>query len=83
MKKLIIHPSYDGSTLFNDICIVRLAQPLILSMEKRTLAVKLPHEGYTATGMATASGWGATSEGGELSPSLMNVTVPIITDLDW
>ena len=83
VKKLIIHPSYNDSTLFNDICIVRLAEPLILSMEKRTSAVKLPQEGYTATGLAIASGWGATSEDGELFFSLMNVTVPIITDEEW
>ena len=83
VKKLIIHPSYNDSTLFNDICIVSLAEPLILSVEKRTSAVKLPQEGYTATGMAVASGWGATSEDGDLSPSLMNVTVPIITDEEW
>ena len=83
VEELIIHPSYDESSLLNDICIIHLAQALILSTEKRTLAVQLPQEGYTATGKAVVSGWGSTSEGGPLSPNLMNVTVPIITDEEW
>ena len=83
VEKLIMHPSYDSSRFLNDICIIRLTEPLILSPHKRTSIIKLPQDGYTASGMAEVSEWGATSEGGSLSPSLMNVTVPIITDQEW
>ena len=82
IDETIIHPKYDDS-LINDICILRLSSKLVLSNETRAAAVKLPHEGYTATGMAVVSGWGATSEGGAGTAILMNVTVPIITDDDW
>ena len=79
----IIHPEYDDSRLINDICILRLSSKLILSNETRAAVVKLPQQGYTATGMAVVSGWGATSEGGPGTGTLMNVTVPVITDEEW
>ena len=68
--------------MLNDICILRLAKPLILSIETRTATIKLPDQGYRATGKAIVSGWGETLEA-QPSNLLMNVTVPIITDEEW
>ena len=83
VAQVIIHPNYDDSTIYNDICLLRLSGQLILSSKTRTAAIKLPQEGYTATGNAVVSGWGTTSYGGTLSDILMNVTVPIVTDMEW
>ena len=82
INQRIIHPKYDDS-LINDICILRLSSTLVLSNETRTAVVKLPQAGYTVTGMAVVSGWGATSEGGPGTSVLMNVTVPVISDEEW
>ena len=83
VDQVIIHPKYDDPTIYNDICLLRLSNQLILSTENRTAAIRLPQQGYTAAGDAVVSGWGTTSYGGTLSDVLMNVTVPIVTDKEW
>ena len=83
VAQVIVHPSHNNPTRYNDICLLRLSGQLILSNETRTAAIKLPQEGYTATGDAVVSGWGTTSYGGPSSDILMNVTVPIVTDKEW
>ena len=83
VKKIIRHPGYAPGSYDNDICIMKLKKKLVLSPEKRTAAISLPPEGYTAAGQATVTGWGLEYEGGRPSSVLMTVNVTIFNDDEW
>lgn len=71
------HPSYDAATNDFDVALLRLARPTpagavaVIGSSPSELA--LNDAGVTAT----VSGWGTTSSGGPVSPSLRYVGVPI------
>jgi len=78
VAELIIHEDFDPNTLDNDLALLRLdtpsAQPIVRIIEDND------PDGLTAPGQpATIIGWGATSEGGEGSRRLLEITVPIVT----
>jgi secreted trypsin-like serine protease len=79
VKKAIRHPSYNSSTLDNDISLFQLERPS--SAPKATII--RPDQAPSATtaeAMTTVVGWGATREGGRPSNVLLEVDVPIITN---
>ncbi|XP_031763541.2 trypsin-3-like [Galleria mellonella] len=75
-----IHPDYDPITSDNDIGIIRMVRKMTLD-GVNTRAVALPSadtvidEGQNVV----VTGWGATSEGGSGSDTLMVVTVPVVS----
>jgi secreted trypsin-like serine protease len=83
----IVHPQYSSTTLENDVALLELSKPLILSSARRTAAIPLFTPADSAAGldapgtMATISGWGTTSEGGgSLPASLKFAQVPLVSD---
>ena len=79
----ILHPNYTDDSLINDICILRISEPLILGNKTRTSIINLPPTNYSASGTANVTGWGAIYEGGPGSNKLLLVEVPIVTDEVW
>jgi trypsin len=79
ISEIRAHPSYNSSTIDNDIAVIKVSSPLILG-QTQARAVTLPTQGSDpAAGKSViAAGWGTTSEGGSLSASLRQVTVPIV-----
>ena len=83
IEHVIFHPNYTSGFLLNDICILHLSEPLILGNVTRTAIIDLPPQGFSASGYATVTGWGAIYEGGPGSEKLLSVEVPIVTDEVW
>ena len=75
VSRIVIHPEYNPNTQENDIALLELPQPV--EFEPITLpsvANPVPIDGE----LATAAGWGATSEGGPQSNQLLEVDLPIV-----
>jgi len=76
VAQIILHPSYDSSTLNFDFALLRL--------KTRTNAPRsrLYAGGFTLAGVAsTAVGWGATNPfGSAFPPNLMQVNLPIVSN---
>jgi len=74
------HENYNTNNIDNDIALLRLAQAVPLGSQ--FTPVCLPSTGTNDfTGQqATVTGWGATSQGGQTSPSLRQVTVPVLSN---
>lgn len=80
-KQLIIHPSYNPSTENNDIALIQLRSPVILTNFVST--IRIANSGDNAlynSGSITVTGWGATSSGGDVSNTLQKVDVPIVSN---
>lgn len=88
LARIVEHPAYDPFTSENDIALLELSSPLILSPARRTAAIGLFTPADSAAGldapgtMATISGWGTTSEGGSLPAVLKFAQVPVVSDAD-
>jgi secreted trypsin-like serine protease len=78
VAQIIMHAQYNGNTLVNDIALMRVSTPFTLN--NAVAVVPLAANMHTATGDATITGWGTTSESGSTSPTLQQVTVPIVDD---
>ena len=68
VDNIIIHPDFDPETLYNDVCILKLAPSLNLNRIVKRIA--LPSDEQEFDGTATVSGWGTLREGGE-SPDVL------------
>jgi trypsin len=76
VSTITVHPDYDESTIDNDVAVWALSSSVT---ESDTVGfVTLPSDGSDASGDLTVSGWGYTSEGGDLSDTLLYVTVPTV-----
>ena len=86
LSRIIVHPAYNPSTSENDIALLELSAPLILSSTRRTATIAPFTPADSAAGldapgtMSTVTGWGTTSEGGSLSTVLKIASVPVISD---
>lgn len=82
VAEIISHEDFDYSTISNDVCLLRLAEPFELNDDVK--AVALPEQGQLfESGSAIVSGWGTLHSGDFSLPDLLHVVeVPIVTDED-
>ena len=79
---VFIHPSYDKGPAVNenDIALIRLQQPVdhpsarVIQLQGSRIEQIFASPGSCAV----VTGWGTTSQGGEVSKSLLQVDVPIV-----
>lgn len=79
VSRIILHPSYNGRTLFNDIAVLKLAT--LLTMSPSVVVIQLPLQNQVAPhgSMASISGWGGTNTRGDRSPAvLQTLQVPFV-----
>ncbi|KAJ4138522.1 hypothetical protein NW768_002359 [Fusarium equiseti] len=80
VSSIRMHPSFSGSTLNNDVALLKLSTsiPTSGSISYGRLAAS---GSDPATGaQLTVAGWGATSQGSSTSPvNLLKVTVPVVS----
>ncbi|CAL8117660.1 unnamed protein product [Orchesella dallaii] len=81
-----MHPSYDRKKIDNDIALLKLAEPVEIqgkvvgALAITPVCLPTDNENTYEGEDATVAGWGATEMGGDVSPTLMKVTVPVLTN---
>ncbi|KAL4702949.1 hypothetical protein ACJJTC_008727 [Scirpophaga incertulas] len=81
IKRVVRHRGFDMRTLYNDIAILTLDQPV--KFTKNIRPVCLPSGGRAYAGqMATVIGWGSLRESGPQPSTLQEVTIPIWSNSD-
>lgn len=78
IENIYIHPEYLAGKS-TDVALVKLATP-VTDIEYLKLASDADASQIQAGVNAIVSGWGTTSSGGDVSPQLLKVTVPLITN---
>jgi trypsin len=88
VSTIVVHPQFSSATLENDIALIELTTPFILSQAQRTAAIPLFTPADSAAGldapgtMSVISGWGTTSESGSLPAILQFAQVPVVSDAE-
>ncbi len=79
ISEVIVHPSYNSSTFDSDIALLRLASTT--DVTGITIVPQNDPDDVGGVGdVATTIGWGATTEGGSGSNTLLKVDVPIVSN---
>lgn len=79
VKRVVKHPRYSQSNYDNDIAVVELDKPV--TFKDALNPVCLPSAGKSFSGDdGIVTGWGTLKEGGDVSNTLQQVTVPIISN---
>lgn len=81
--EVILHPDYLASgKKHGDVALIRLAEPAALggNVGLATLAVEADAALAAPGVMATVTGWGNTSEGGQTSDVLKQVSLPVVSN---
>ncbi|XP_054735898.1 trypsin-1 [Anastrepha obliqua] len=76
---LVTHKKYNDNTLVNDIALVKLSKPIALKDPIRPVCLPNPNQNFDFK-EGVIAGWGLTSQDGDISSVLQEVTVPIITN---
>ncbi len=80
VSEIHMHPDYSEATSDSDIALLKLSSPAtIIADQVETISL------HQATSIAngeigTVTGWGSTSEGGNVSNTLQEVNVPIVSN---
>ena len=77
VSQVIIHPQYDSYMIDSDIALLKLAEPATLNDRVQTIGL-LQSQAVAGT-LSTIIGWGTTSEMGNPSNVLREVSVPIVS----
>ncbi|KAL0129003.1 hypothetical protein PUN28_004007 [Cardiocondyla obscurior] len=77
VKKIVRHPAYNFLTIDYDIALLEIDGEI--AFNDRVQPAKLPKREPAGGIMANVTGWGAATEGGEPSPVLMKVTLPVVS----
>lgn len=77
------HPGYSQSTLSNDVCLLKLKEPMEWTEFVQPIALPEPLQETEAGTLATITGWGTLHEGDFNLPNVLHkVTLPIVSDED-
>ena len=79
--QVVAHEGFNDWTNDNDLALLQLATPVTLNAQVALVRPVLTNQQETLTAvgtMATVTGWGVTTEGGNGAIQLMEVAVPII-----
>ncbi|NCT22406.1 serine protease, partial [bacterium] len=83
VAQVIVHPNYNPANNDNDIALLKLTSPGVLNSAVALIspATSPQVDALVEAGdPSTVTGWGDTSEGGNLSDVLMEVSVPIVSN---
>ena len=78
MSSVLDHPGYDGDYKFHDISIMTLARPITYSAVAAPVCLPASVAPQYAGRVATVTGWGATSHGGQGAIILQEVNVTVV-----
>ncbi|ASJ76530.1 S1 family peptidase [Granulosicoccus antarcticus] len=75
-RNIFVHPEYNPTTLTSDVALIELSSTApgsVIALPSSQSTVPLVDE------TAVVAGWGLTSEGGDQSPVLLEVSLPILS----
>jgi len=74
------HPNYDDQTMDNDVSLLKVRSQIAFSntISPVCLPFNYANDDFDGT-TVTASGWGTTSQGGQVSNTLKEVDLPVLT----
>eukprot|EP00057_Strongylocentrotus_purpuratus_P026788 XP_011681262.1 PREDICTED: transmembrane protease serine 3 [Strongylocentrotus purpuratus] len=79
---IFVHPEYDSYWLFNDIALIRLAEPVTFSDYVRPACLSESSDELKDYRRCLVAGWETTLDGPPLTPSLKKAVVNLL-DQDW
>ncbi|XP_055585488.1 transmembrane protease serine 9-like [Uranotaenia lowii] len=79
VERIFKHNLYNPLRYDNDIAILKLDQVITFNDKTRPVCQPSPDESFAGYD-AIITGWGTTSQGGEVSSTLLEVTVPVMTN---
>ncbi|XP_078411933.1 transmembrane protease serine 9 isoform X2 [Cetorhinus maximus] len=79
-KRIIIHPFFNTSTWDSDIALVELSKPVTFSKVIQPACVPSSSHRFSVGMKCYVTGWGATTEDGEMSYLLNKAQVNLISD---
>ena len=80
VAEIINHPDYDSQTTDNDYAILRLANPVTFTNEVSPACLPADLSATYAGVLATVTGWGTLSSGGNQPTALQEVDVTVTTN---
>ncbi len=83
VSQAIVHPSYSPNANDNDVALLQLNAPAVLNSAVAVISPATSPAVDTlveAGDTSTVTGWGHTSEGGNVSTVLMEVSLPIVSN---
>ena len=82
VAEIINHPDYDSQTTDNDYAILRLANPVTFTNEVSPACLPADLNATYAGVLATVTGWGTLSSGGNQPNALQEVDVTVTTNAE-
>ena len=82
VAEIINHPDYNSQTTDNDYAILRLANPVTFTNEVSPACLPADLSATFAGVLATVTGWGTLSSGGNQPTSLQEVGVTVTTNAE-
>jgi len=79
VKEIIMHEDYNPNTFDNDVAILTLSAKLPIN-NFTIAAIQLSSDDPLSGVLSTVTGWGSIIMGGQLSESLQEVNVPIVSN---
>ncbi|KAM4796682.1 transmembrane protease serine 3 [Rhinophrynus dorsalis] len=80
IEKIIYHSKYKSSSMVNDIALIKLAYPFTFNGSIQPICLPNYGEEFPEGKICWISGWGATEEGGDTSPTMDYAGVPLISN---
>ncbi|KFO84334.1 Ovochymase-2, partial [Buceros rhinoceros silvestris] len=78
VKKYLIHPSFNQTTMDSDIALLRLAEPLEFNQYVRPVCLPAGEEAAQPSRLCVVTGWGARGRDREKGRKLHQLEVPIL-----
>ncbi|MFZ9857619.1 MAG: DUF1986 domain-containing protein [Roseiflexaceae bacterium] len=83
VKRIVVHPNYNSSTLDYDIALLELTTPLTLNSQVAPIYLAGTRDMtlYNSGTVFTVSGWGHTAYSGSAAIKLRKVDVPVVSSI--
>ncbi|XP_072944154.1 uncharacterized protein l(2)k05911 isoform X2 [Epargyreus clarus] len=81
IKRVVRHRGFDMRTLYNDVAILTLDQPITFTKNIRPVCLPGGSRAYAGL-IATVIGWGSLREGGAQPSVLQEVSIPVWTNAE-
>jgi secreted trypsin-like serine protease len=82
VAEIINHPNYNSQTTDNDYAILRLANPVTFTNEVSPACLPADLSATYAGVLATVTGWGTLSSGGNRPTAMQEVDVTVTTNTE-